>query len=65
MDLEKLNYPWRSDLDKLQSEIETLKAEIMNLRMQNDNLKYFLQQLYDRLNLAQTNYNSQPVNRPY
>ena len=64
MNIEKLNYPWKDDTNALQREIEQLKATIQDIKYQNDNLKYFCQQLYDRLNMA-NNYSQPTLNKPY
>ena len=65
MKVENLAYPWREDYRELQHEIEILKQNLLDLKMQYDNLKVFSQQLYDRLNIANSLYNSSPVQRPY
>lgn len=64
MKVENLAYPWKDDFRVLEHEIETLKMEIQNLKNTNDNLKYFCQQLYDRLNLREPNYASQAIYKP-
>jgi hypothetical protein len=70
---EGLLYPWKKDLEKAAQEmrsnydyrIQTLEQNLNDLRLQNDNLKMFCQQLYDRLNLGTSNYNSNPLNKVY
>ena len=65
MKVENLAYPWRDDIKQLQHEIENLKQDLINMRIQYDNLKMFSQQLYDRLNIGNSHYDASPVQRPY
>jgi hypothetical protein len=64
VNIEDLEYPWRKDMKKYDDHIFRLEQEISNLRADRDNLRYFCQQLYDRLNLSQPNYSSQMINKP-
>lgn len=63
MDIETLAYPWKPDISVLEERIKQLEYRLENLSYENTNLRFFCQQLYDRLNIS--SYNSGTcINRP-
>lgn len=65
MKIENLAYPWKEDFKQLQIEITSLKIEMQNMQNTINNLRIFNQELYDRINIGNSNYNSSPVQRPW
>lgn len=69
MNPELIAYPWKADLERdkqdLIRQIENLRLEVSNMQNTVNNLKHFSQELYDRLNIGMSNYNSSPINKPY
>ena len=66
---EGLLYPWKADVEKtkeeLMRELNQLRTDMQNMQNTINNLRTFSQDLYDRLNISNSNYNSNPVNKVY
>jgi prefoldin subunit 5 len=73
MKVENLAYPWKKDMDEYrdqirrdyEQQIQLLKSDMQNMQNTINNLRTFSQDLYDRLNIGNSNYNSNPINKVY